>query len=182
MGHVEHSRELVLQLVSGPIVADATACQAIVHQASRPHDLGSIAVIGWIIQHKRDGVPHTPQTGFCDVGGHVHVVILAEISLHGVHHHIRHASRSLVGRKGEGTLRIHDGKLGSGKGVAVPNLHVSVIIRYHACLTHLTARSWYGEYGSHGKHGGRSGFSKIEIPDLTRVRNSVSNGLRRVYH
>ena len=45
MRHVKHATQLMFQLVGSPVVADATACQSVVHQTATPHNLGAVAVV-----------------------------------------------------------------------------------------------------------------------------------------
>ena len=113
MGNIEHAAELMLQLMGSPVFLDALAQQTPVSHTAAPHDLGTIAVVFRILQYGKHGILDGAQGGFCQIGGQVHIVVLGEVALHGVHHHVGDTCCCLVGRQREGALRIHDGELGA---------------------------------------------------------------------
>ena len=78
MSDIEHAAQFVLQLMRGPVVAHATTRQAVVHQATTPHDLCTVTIILWILQDGKHGVFDAPQHGLCHIGGEIHVVILVK--------------------------------------------------------------------------------------------------------
>ena len=180
VGNVEHSAQLVLQLVGGPVVADAASGQSPVSHASAPHDLRPLAIVLGIFQHGKHGGLHPAQHGLGQVGGQVHVVVLGEIAFHGVHHHVGDAGRRLIGRQGERAARVHNGKLGPRHVVAIAQLHVAVLVGDDAGLAHLAAGGGDGEHGGHGEHLFRLGLAKVEVPHVAVVAHAVGYALRRV--
>ena len=140
--HIKHTTELMLQLMGGPVIADTAARQSVVGHTASPHDLGTMTIVLRIFQHFEDSCFHPAQHSLCQIGGQVHIIVLGEIALHGVHHHIRHTGSCLIGRQGKGTTGIHDGKLRTRHVVAVAQFHIAILIGDNASLTHLTASSW----------------------------------------
>ena len=58
VGDVEHSAELVFQLVGGPVASESTACEVVVGEAAAPHDLCAVAIVAGVFQHGKDGILH----------------------------------------------------------------------------------------------------------------------------
>ena len=177
MGNVEHSAQFVLQLVGSPVVGNAAARQSPVGHAAAPHNLGAVAIVLRILQHGEDGGLHAAQHGLGQVGGQVHIVVLREIALHGVHHHVGHAGSRLIGRQGEGAVRIHDGKLRARHVVRVAQLHVAVLVGDDAGFAHLAAGSGNGQHRCHGQHRLRFGLAQVEVPNITVEAYAIGNAL-----
>ena len=112
--------------------------------------------------------------------GEVHIVVLCEIALHRVHHHVGHAGGRLVGRQGERAAGVHDGKLRAREVVRVAELHVAVLVGDDRRLAHLAAGGGDGQHTGHGQHLRRRGFAKIEVPDVALVGYAVADALGRV--
>ena len=103
----------MLQLVGSPVFLYALAQQTPVGHAAAPHDLGAIAIILRILQHGKHGILDAAQGGLGQVGSQVHIVVLGEVALEDVHHHVGDTSCRLIGGQSHRATGVHDGELGA---------------------------------------------------------------------
>ena len=180
--HIEHPAQFVFQFVAGPVPHQAALRQAVVRQASAPHDLRAGAIILRIRQHLEHIFLHGPQQGLRDAVGQVHVVLAGKIPFHRVHHDIRHAGRRLVRRQSIGQFGIQGGKPRPAEGAGNAPLVQVRFVGNHTGVAHLAARGREGEHAAHRQGRLRFRAAQEEIPHIARIGNPVRNGLAHIDH
>ena len=141
-----------------------------------------MTVVLGLFHHHEGTVFDGAQQGFCQRIGKIHILMLAEIALHGVHHDIRSSCRSLVKRQGKGADRVHDGKLTATQITVTSTFEHALILGDDTTVAHLTAGSGDRQHCSDGQTGSGNTLAIPEIPYITLVRNTIANGLGRVDH
>ena len=171
----------MLQLVGHPVPAVvAAAGQAVVRQASGPHDLRPGVVVLRILRQDLRVLLHRAQQALRQRVGDLHVPAVGEVPLHGVHHDVRAAAGRLVVRQGHGQFRVHDRELRPAVVAAVAALHQALFLRDHGAVAHFAARRRDGQDDAQGQAGRGLALVIIEIPHVAVVGHAVADGLRAV--
>ena len=177
MGDIEHTAELMFQLVGSPVVAHAAPRQTVVSHTAAPHNLRTVAIVIGLAQDGIHTVLQCAQNSLGQRVGERHIIVVRVIALHGVHHHVGHASSRLVRRQGEGAFGIHNGKLRPRDIVRITQLHVAILVRDNTSLTHLASGSRDGKHRGNGQTADSLSLTHIEVPHITLVDRAVGNGL-----
>ena len=141
-----------------------------------------MTVVLGLFHHHEGTVFDGAQQGFCQRIGKIHILMLAEIALHGVHHNIGGTCCRLVRRQGKSADRVHDSKLTATQVTVTTTLEHALILGNDTTVAHLTAGSGDRQHCSDGQTGCGNTLAIPEIPYITLVRNTVANGLGRVNH
>ena len=133
-----------------------------------------------VIGLAQDGIHTVLQCAQNSLGqrvGERHIIVVREIALHGVHHHVGHASSRLVRRQSEGAFGIHNGKLRPRDIVRITQLHAAILVRDNTSLAHLASGSRDGKHQGNGQTADSLSLTHIEVPHITLVDRAVGNGL-----
>lgn len=180
--HIEQGAQLVLQVVCCPIAHRAATRQIVVRQRACPHDLCAPTVVRRIFQDDRDRLHRRAQ----DRLGHGirdgHIILEREVSLHRVHHNIRHAARRLIGGERVGVFGVHNGKAATRKLGCVAALEPPLFVRNNATVRHLAAGGGNRQHTTQRQAARHSTFAVEQTPYIPLIGRSEGDCLRRVDH
>ena len=171
------------QLVNGKVLAPPQTGQVVVGQAAAPHQLAPCLVVVRLFQRLRGVGDHRAQKGFCNaVGDLVGTGVDAKIALHGVQHHIRCPTGSLVGGEGVGEGGVQDGKSGTVEGGVAAPLAVSSLVGQNRRVAGLAARCGDGEHAAYRQGAGDGAHLAKVVPDGTAAGQADGHRLAGVQH
>ena len=181
--HIEHTAELVLDLVCRPVLHLADAHKIVVGKAARPHEIGARVVVVWLGE-RLFGVRHY---GFEKSLAHavekLGVFGVGEIALHRVHHNVHAAAGGLIRGQRAGERGVHNGKARAGAFVVDTLFEPAVLVGDDAGVARLAARGGDRQHRADGGACLRRGLAHEEIPDIKfGIGERVADGLRRVDH
>ena len=151
-------------------------------QTAGPHNLRPCAVVLRVAQHIKHAVLHGAHERLGDAVGQRHVLMHGEVAFHGVHHDVGSAGGGLIGRQGEGTLRIHNTEAAAAQVAVDAQFQTRFLVGYHAAVAHLAAGGRNGEHGTDGQASLRGILAEPEVPHITLIGHAVADSLRRVDH
>ena len=172
----------MFKLVCCPVTGCSTSRQIIVCQATCPHNLGTMYIILRFFQYFKNAIFYRTENTFSNGISHRHIIIMREITFHGMHHNVRYTTSCLIVGQCISPFRIHHSKLATAQIIGITFFQITVLIGYHGTVTHFTPRSRNCQYGSNRQTSFRMGSSHIKIPDFTLIRYTKSNRLRRINH
>ena len=151
-------------------------------QAACPHDLCTMAIVFRGLQHLQSTVFHCTEQPLSQFIGQRHVIIVREITLHGVHHNVHYSTSRLISRQSIGSLRIHHCKLATADIIRIAHFYITVFIGDNSTVTHFASGSRNTQHRTYRKATLRFGGTRKEVPHFTVIRYSIADGLRRVNH
>ena len=158
----------------------SAAGEAIVRETSGPHHLGSRVIVVWIVHKDLRVRDHGAHKTFRNGVGDLHISAVCEIALHGMHQNIGAAAGCLVRRESHCDLRVHDSEYRAGDIIVVAAFFQCFIVCDNRAVAHLTSGSRDGQNNADRKACGCLTGVLIEIPDITVVRETVTDGFRGV--
>ena len=162
------SAEFMFQLVACPVTtAGSTSCEAVVREASGPHDFGSGAVVVWFFHEDTGVVNDSLHQGFADTVSDFHGFNVYEIAFHGVHKDVYTATFSLILRESVGEARVQDGEF---RSAVICFCTASFFFCFFICndtgTAHLASGGCNGKDYTDRETGGWGCFFQTEIPDV----------------
>ena len=167
----------MLNMMCRPVAPHPASRHIVVSKAASPHYLCPCPVVLRILQHIKDTVLHSPHQCLSNIVRYRHIAIDIEISLHSVHHDIRHTSCRLIGRQRERSLRIHYSKLRTTYIVRISQLDVTILISDDTRLAHLTSCSRNRQHAAHRHTSLSLSLAHVEVPHLAVIRHTITDSL-----
>ncbi len=180
-GRIE-GRKLMLKAVACPIAHTRAmlapdACDTVVSQRARPHDVRSRIVILRFSHHDPCGCHDRAQKPRCDVIGNRHRGSPAEVALHDMRHHIGDTGSGLIRRQREGKLGVHERCDGPDDVRSNAAFQPKLIVADNAGVRRLGAGGRNGEHAGNGQGMGNGRLLAREIPRIALVIVGNANSL-----
>ena len=179
MRNIEHTAQLMFNLMGSPVLHLSQTRQVIVGNITRPEDLRASLIITGILLDEPTIIDNVLKYGHRDHITHLVVRSRSKISFKCVHHDIHYAAHRLVFGQGIRQLRIHDGKLGPAQFRFVSPLSQSLFVRQDAgaaCLTACCRNRHNASYGE-GVSQGILHIFVIDFPDIALILSAITDRL-----
>ena len=179
--HVIQGTNLVLHLVSAPVLLAAYAAGAVMRHHSAPHDVGACIIVLGIGHHLAALVDAGHQHTLTHTVAHLRVRGVGEVTLQYVHHHVADAAGRLPGRERKGQLRVHNGELRTQyHGVLDAQLLQRGAVGDYRIARALRTGSRNGEHHTDGKGLRHLCLADVVVPEVALIPRAAGNGLHRV--
>ncbi|MPM62119.1 hypothetical protein SDC9_108985 [bioreactor metagenome] len=180
--HIKHSPHLMLKLVGCPVASSCVAGpgQTVVRKAAGPHEVRPPVIIHRILLEDLCIVDNGSEQPFGKLIGEMHGRFVDEVAFHRMHHDIHCSAHRLIGGKGIGQLRVHDGELQPGCVVVRSAFEVSILVGDDRRVAHFAACRSQGEHTPYGIAAFNGALLAVEIPNLPSMVQAVADTLCRV--
>ena len=171
VGYAEHTAELMLQLVAGPVAQGSVAGDAVVGEGTAPHDFGPRIVILGLLQGDFRVAHNIAQQSCGDIVYQSQLLRLlaGEITLQSVDHDVGTAAGGLVGGQRIGQLRVQQGEFSVAVIGGKSTLEHALVLGNHGGVAHLAAGGSDGQHDADGRAACNFLFASIVIPDIALI-------------
>ena len=177
VGHVVVRGDLVLDAVGRPITMTGGGVEhAVVGDGGGPHEVRPAVIVLRLLEDAVRVPLDDAQHALAQLVGDVGVVVVDEVALEDVRHHVDDAARGLVVRQGVGQLRVEDGEDRPETLRAGALLLARVLVGDDGVRAALAPRGRDGEDGADRK-GVRRLRAGVEIPDVAVILDAHRDGL-----
>jgi hypothetical protein len=181
VSHIIESAELMLHIMRRPVAYPAGIKQIVMRKGAGPHDLAPDVIIIRLFMHQISVIYDVLHRAFKQSVRNADGTDIREVSLHHMRQNIRDTAACLIRRQRVGKFRVHDGKRRIDQIAVQSPFQLALFLCDNAAGTGFASGRGYSQYHANGERRFGALCARIEIPDVSIIRNTHGDGFSGVY-